>query len=255
LEKKNLSEVEPFHKNGLPLFPAGQIIFDINGEYANPNLQDEGTAISELFSSIVTRYSVIPKPDFKVMKVNFYNEISSGFELIKSHLELDTSDYVKSFLAIDLNEPDAKDFEGDEIYSAKTRYGRIRAAYLCCLWRAGFPTPKGFTISFTGEGTTLNGLVKEGGLDPSKGITLSDATNWFTTIWEKYESEKFFEKYKKDKGHEWADEDLQALLVSLTRKSKQGGNSSVNGYLKIRGIKDLHTDTVGNPFEQEIIEE
>src|SRR6185503_14628536 len=33
----------PFAKDGFPRYPVGQIIFDINGEYANPNLQDEGT--------------------------------------------------------------------------------------------------------------------------------------------------------------------------------------------------------------------
>ena len=75
-------------KDGLPKYPVGQIIFDINGEYANANLQDEGTAIFELFKDDVTRYSTLQKPGFKVMKVNFYRDISSGFELVKSHLWL-----------------------------------------------------------------------------------------------------------------------------------------------------------------------
>ena len=31
----------------------------------------------------VTRYSVLEKLGFKVMKVNFFNEIENGFELIR----------------------------------------------------------------------------------------------------------------------------------------------------------------------------
>jgi len=49
----------PFAKDGFPRYRVGQIIFDINGEYANPNLQDEGTAIYELFQKEVLRYSTI----------------------------------------------------------------------------------------------------------------------------------------------------------------------------------------------------
>lgn len=55
--------LEPFDKDGMPKYPAGQIIFDINGEYANPNLQDAGTAIYEMFKDQTSRYSVIPKKD------------------------------------------------------------------------------------------------------------------------------------------------------------------------------------------------
>jgi len=249
LNDEKVSEIEAINKNGLPYFPAGQIIFDINGEYANPNLQDQGTAISELFNKIVTRYSVLQKEGFKVLKVNFFNDVISGFELIRSHLALDGSDYVKSFLSIDLSEPeDQKDF------SARTRFSRIKAAYLCCLYKAGFTVPKGFVLKFDGE-KSLNTFAKKSGIDPSKGVSFDDAVIWFTAIWEKYNTDEFFDEYKKDKGHEWADEDLKALLVFLTRKSKPGSNSLVNGFIKLRTIQNLHTDTVGKPFEKEIVEE
>ena len=57
--------------DGKPIDPIGQIIFDVNGEYANDNQQDEGTAIYQLFGRDVTRYSLLEKVDFKVMKFNF----------------------------------------------------------------------------------------------------------------------------------------------------------------------------------------
>ncbi|MDR3573070.1 MAG: DUF87 domain-containing protein [Anaerolineaceae bacterium] len=243
--------IETLNEEGVPTFPVGQIIFDINGEYANANMQDEGTAIFELYKDQVTRYSVLQKPGFKVMKVNFYNDIVSGFELVCSHLALETADYAKSFLSIDLSEPENK-----TDYSATTRYNRVKAAYLCCLNRAGFKIPDKFTVKFQGN-DDLNKLVKaDGSIDPTKGITLENATHWFTTIWENYDDDPFFSNYRREKGHEWADEDLKALMIFLTRKTKPGAaNATVSGYLKLRNIKDLHTESVGKPFEQEIIEE
>ena len=243
--------LEPFTDDGLPKYPVGQIIFDINGEYANPNLQDEGTAIFEMFREQTTRFSTIPKPDFKVMKVNFYRDVLSGFELVKSHLSQSTGNYIESFRAVDLEKPD--DYDTD--YSSRTRYDRRVAAYLCCLYRAGFEPPDGFTVRFQGNGD-LNRMVKaDGSIDPSTGISLEEATDWFTTIWDKYDSDSYFSNYKRDKGHEWADEDLKAILAMLTRKKTPGGTATIDGYRKLRGISDLHTSTVDRPFEEEIIEE
>jgi DNA helicase HerA-like ATPase len=243
------ARLEPFNQDGVPKYPVGQIIFDINGEYANANLQDEGTAIFELYKKQVTRYSVLEKAGFKVMKVNFYRDIASGFELIRSHLALESADYAKSFSSADLTEPEDK-----TDFSAMTRYERKRAAYLCCLYRAGFKVPAGFRVKFHGN-KELNQMVRDdGSLDSNKGITLQDATDWFSAIWENY-NDDYFANYKRTKGQEWADEDLKALMVFLTRKTKPGGNATVSGYVKLRSLADLHTETVGKPFEEEIIGE
>jgi DNA helicase HerA-like ATPase len=237
--------LESLTDEGLPKYPVGQIIFDINGEYANANLQDEGTAIFDLYQAQTQRYSVLPKPGFKVMKVNFYQDILAGFELVRSHLATDGADYVKSMLSIDLVEP----ADGND-HSAKTRYDRKKAAYLCCLHRAGFKAPAGFRVRFSGN-TEINKLA--GDVDPSKGLTLEDAMNWWLAIWDSYDDD-YFTGYKNDKGHEWADEDLKALMVFLSRKSKPRGNASNSGYRKIRNLADLHTESEGKPFDKEIIE-
>lgn len=245
------ANLQPFTTDGVPKYPVGQIIFDINGEYANPNLQDEGTAISEIYQDRTTRYSTIPKEGFKVMKVNFYKDVESGFELVRSHLAQSSGNYIDSFRAVDLTMPE--DYAANR--SAKTRYDRKVAAYLCCLYRAGFTVPEDFTVKFSGN-KELNRLVKDdGSLDPSKGLLLEEASDWFITIWDNYESDDFFSNYKQSNGHEWADEDLKALLVFLTRKRAPGGNVNVDGFIKLRGISNLHTETVGKPFEIEVIEE
>jgi hypothetical protein len=127
-----------------------------------------------------TRYSTIKKDGFKVMKVNFYRDIIPGFKKICDHLSRDGADYVKSFLSIDLAEPEDKSDK-----SAMTRYGRKKAAYLCCLYKADFKVPEGYEeVKFEGN-KQLNEIVwSDGGLDPSKGITFQDACDWFTTIWD-----------------------------------------------------------------------
>lgn len=248
-EKTEKEEVfSSFTEEGVPKYPVGQIIFDINGEYANANLQDEGTAIFELYKKRVIRYSVLEKEGFKVMKVNFYNDTESGFELVRSYLDSESSDYVNSFKTINLSKP-----EDTTDRSKMVRYERRRAAYLCCLYRAGFKAPKDFKVKFDGN-ATLNTLVRaDGKINPKKGISLKDATEWFKTIWENYNSSEFINNYKKEKGHEWADEDLKAILIFLTGK-KQGSKSvNLSGYKKLAPIKEQHTPKLDEPFQKEII--
>lgn len=242
-----LALLEPFegHK---PRFPAGQIIFDVNGEYANANLQDKGTAIFEIYASKTLRYSVISKPGFRVMKVNFFNDVESGFELVKAYLAEETVDYVKSFLAVDISPPDT--YAKEPYGSPATRYDRRKAAYLCSLKRAEFKEPAGFKIKFKGN-DELNTLA--GGIDPSKGIALDKAVQWWTTVWANYPTHPFFAKYLADNGHEWMDEGLKALLVVLTQK-KTPTSALVNGYTKLDGVRNQHTEQDGKPFEVDIID-
>ncbi len=241
-------DAETFTKDGFPRYPVGQIIFDVNGEYANPNLQDEGTAIFELYKSHTIRYSVIQKPDFKVMKVNSYESVESGFGLIQSRLAQVPGDYISSFTAIDMSKPE--DYATDP--SVATRYDRKRAAYMCCLHRAGFKPPKTLKLKFQGS-KEVNAMVRNGSLDPRSGVTLEEASDWWTAVWDNY-NDQYFSTYKQKHGHEWADEDLKAILVFLTRKRTPGGNANVSGFLKLRELIELHTDTVDKPFEEEIIQ-
>lgn len=239
--------IDPFNDEGVPVYPVGQIIFDINGEYANANLQDEGTAIFELYKDDVIRYSVLEKEGFKVMKINFYSDVSSGFELVKLALENENSDYVNSFCAVELSEP-----EDTQDFSAITRYERQKAAYLCCLKAAGLKPPKGFKVKFQGN-TELNKLVKaDGSINPKNGISLDQATEWFRTVWSHYRDE-FFINYKQDKGREWADEDLKSILVFLTGRKEGAKNTNLSGYKKLAKIREQHTPTVDEPFQKDII--
>lgn len=243
---EELMALEPFEDNK-PRYRAGQIIFDVNGEYANPNMQDKGTAIFEIYASKTLRFSVINKPDFRVMKVNFYNDVDSGFELVKAYLAEESGDYIKSFLSVDMAQPTT--YAKDPYGSPATRYDRRKAAYLCCLKKADYQEPDKFKVFFKGN-DELDTLA--GGIHPSKGIKLEDAIKWWTTIWANYTTHPFFSKYLADEGHEWADEGLKAMLVMLTQK-KTPTSAIVSGYQKLNGIRNQHTEQDGKPFEEDIV--
>ncbi len=236
--------------NGEAIKPVGQIVFDINGEYANANQQDEGTAIFEQYGDDVTRYSVLEKPGFKVMKLNFYRSLRDGFGLLTTLLADDNADYVKAFVNIDWEEPDADDA------SATTRYERKVAAYKACLYRAGFEQ-QGETVTFSSaKEIRESGIPGLNGVEPKRGISLDDAAAWFAAAWDNYrDSNGPFETLKRrNGGREWADEDLQTLMRFLTRKSRPGGNPSESGFRKLIRGRDLHTASLGASFEDEIIE-
>jgi hypothetical protein len=248
--KKLIQATVELSKSGSEL-PIGQIIFDVNGEYANANQQDEGTAVFEQYPDEVTRYSVLEKPGFKVMKLNFYRELHEGFGLLRSFLQDDSTIYTRAFVNIDWEEPDQTDF------GATTRYRRKVAAYLCCLYRAGFATAGTEQVKFDSSkevrGSGIPGLDS---VEPKNGLSLEDAVTWFTAAWDNYKDPAGpFETYKRlNGGREWADEDLQTLMRFLTRKPKPGGAASEAGFRKLIPVRQLHTATTTKSFEDEIID-
>lgn len=239
--------LEPI-KDGVPLFPVGQIIFDINGEYANTNLQDRATAIFDIYKERTERYSIVDKTElgFKVMKVNFYSDVEAGFELIRDYLKDTSGDYIGSFTSIDLGKPD--DYDTD--VSIRTRYDRKIAAYKCCLYKAGFKLPDNQkTIKFSGN-ADLNKVA--GNIDPSKGISFSDAVNWFEAVWND-NSKTIFDSYQAKKGRPLFDEEMKAIMVFLTGRRQPNASVTVSGYKKLNPIKEQHTEKSDSPFEGEIL--
>lgn len=248
--QENPDEVlKAFTEGNNPKYPIGQIIFDINGEYANPNLQDQGTAIFDLYQDQTVRYSTVPKPGFLEMKVNFYNEIENGFELIRTYPSIanDNTRFVTSFRTVDLTKPE--DYATNR--SASTRYDRRVAVYLCCLYRAGFQAPPNLPVRFSANQDVRNAVRLE--VDPSRGMSLNDAANWWESLWDIYDDNPAFSNYRQQNGHEWADEDLKALLVMLSRKSKSGGRADCSGFRILKPVIEQHTSTIQAPFDQDIL--
>lgn len=249
-DKESAEEaLEPF-KGEAPKYPIGQIIFDMNGEYANKNLQDEGTAIFDIYKHKTERYSIVEKPGFKVMKVNFYNEVESGMELIKAYPTVadDNTKFMVSFRSVFLDKPDG--YATD--VSAKTRHDRRVAVYHCILHRAGFTAPEGFKVKWEASAEICAEVQK--GVSPSNGLTLDDACTWWENLWRVYDSSPTAAAYRQKKGKEWADDDLKALLIMLTRCRSSGGTPDCNGYRNLRPVAVQHTPLAKTAFEQDILE-
>lgn len=227
-----------------PVTPIGQIIFDVNGEYANDNQQDEGTAIYQLYGDDVTRYSILQKPGFKVMKLNFYKQLLEGFEMVRSNLQDDRAIYTQAFLNVSWERPDPQD------KSATTRHERRLACYQAILAAAGFTVPNGHRVRFTGT-KIVNDAT---GIDPQRGITPEEAGRWFSWVWDNYNSDAYFTGYMAKKGHEWADDDLKSLMRFLTRKRAPGADASEAGFRKLVPLRDLHTATLQKSYEEEVVE-
>jgi hypothetical protein len=216
----------------------------VNGEYANDNQQDEGTAIYQLYDDEVTRYSILQKAGFKVMKLNFFADVVAGFEMLRSSLQDDKAIYTQAFMNVDWEPADPTDI------SASIRFERRKACYQAILAAAGFTVPQGFRIKFTGA-KEINGPTS---IDPSTGITPSQAITWFTWVWDNYDTDAFFSTYRQTKGREWADEDLKSLMRFLTRKAKPGAQATEAGFRKLIPMRDHHTATLQKSYEEEVVE-
>jgi hypothetical protein len=233
----------------------GQIIFDINGEYANANKQDDGTAIAEKYESFVLRYSIINKQGFIPMRANFYKNPEFAFNMMIPFIEGENSDYVKNFKAIDFTKP----ADNTNDFSAKTRYNRKVAVLKCCLYKATFEINDTDKITFDVAKDILEEVLSAGNIKPitpKDGISFDQAIRFWETLWANYNDLTSLNKYKREKDREWADEDLKTLLRMLTgKKEGNAGSSTVSGYKKLMRpeLKDLHTKAAISLFEDDIV--
>lgn len=126
----------------------GQIIFDPNGEYANENVQDNNSALKNVWQLLpngvkaneVVTYGITRHPndpERTLMLLNFFETSNTqiGKSIIDSILSEDSTNYIKQFCQVSFDEPDPND------RSATTRYNRRLLAYRSVLARAGFQVP------------------------------------------------------------------------------------------------------------------
>jgi Helicase HerA, central domain len=118
----------------------GQLIFDIDGEYANDNPQDANISIRSKNESRCQVYALVKRSSTpsKPLRLNFYEQPESCFSVIRSMLALDnrTSDYVRSFANVTM--PSIGSI-ADLPHGERTRPVRRVQMYWAILRKAGFP--------------------------------------------------------------------------------------------------------------------
>lgn len=119
---------------------AGQLIFDVNGEYANDNPQDGNLSLRSSNSTRCEVYSIITRPSTPshALKLNFYEHPDSCLPIIASLLEASnqTAQYVRAFAAAQL--PNMGDIP-TLATNLQTRAIRKIQIFWACLRKAGFP--------------------------------------------------------------------------------------------------------------------
>ncbi|MBK1672925.1 hypothetical protein CKO35_06320 [Ectothiorhodospira shaposhnikovii] len=118
----------------------GQLIFDINGEYANDNPQDGNKSLCSAYPDRCKVYALTPRPNTpsEPLKLNFYEQPDSCITILRTLLEKEnqTAQYVRSFSSVQL--PSIEDVIALQPGSQRTRAVRRIQMYWAILKKAGF---------------------------------------------------------------------------------------------------------------------
>ena len=253
--------------SGKPL-RIGQIIFDPDGEYANENVQDNKTALKNVWESKngkkedVVTYGILTHPndpDRKLMRINFYNEdmLPIGKEIINEVFVNDTSIYIQNFVQVKFDKPSETD------RGATIRYKRRVLAYRTLLRKAGFAVPPQLKPD-------LKGLFGKGLLDAMRGTEnnqgVVDAAEIFAkdnSTWDElaiafedlnsFIKNKSYQKFNRSymvrpssSGESWADPDLVNILAMFEHPA--GAN-------QMGKARNKHTEKTDTDFAEDIYNE
>lgn len=119
----------------------GQLIFDLNGEYANDNPQDGNKSIRSAYQSRCEVYALTERPSTpsQPLRLNFYEQPDACLEILAGMLEQDNkiSNYIRSFGSVKLPTIRSISSLHDK---EKNRPIRKIQIYWSILYEAGFPS-------------------------------------------------------------------------------------------------------------------
>lgn len=242
--------------------PVGQLIFDINGEYANANAQDDGSSIAEVFSDTIC-YRAIDTPDrphFRDLRINFFEQPEAALGLLEQ-LTRETrgnAQDITTFLTSSLDEPEAQD-RGDH-----NRWQVRQAAFYCILHAAKYRSPNGFKVEFPVSQAVI-GLVQPS--LPKTGfpatmtrgnniqyyqLTLDQATVWFAAARKVNRDSPLPSSSSTSSSRGWVDSSLEAYLNVLVNESS--GGTYIRGYRQIQEHTAYHSSARQGDVVKEILE-
>jgi hypothetical protein len=246
----------------------GQLIFDVNGEYANATHQDDGSSIAEVFPGSTVRYRAIDTPGFEDLRINFYKDYDQALNLIQALFRAEKSSAfsgqdLEAFMSSSLEEPDPQD-KGERV-----RWKRHRSVFQCILDRAGYKQSPGLLVDVPLEKVLVDQLRNWAAaqtppvtLDiPSAGsITPDEAAAWFETIRainlavrKQQVSQQMpgIGLQSSTKGNSWVDPVLEAYLNMLARQTSR--EQAFGGWRAIQKYRPYHSPRRDAEVTQEIL--
>lgn len=126
----------------------GQIIFDPNGEYANENVQDNNSALKNVWKlsqgskkeNEVVTYGIHAHkndPDRKMMLLNFYldDNLQIGKDIIDSSFKKDDAKFIENFKQVLFDKPE----ESDKSATIRYNQDRLRPPRRGLIFSGSFP--------------------------------------------------------------------------------------------------------------------
>ncbi len=261
----------------------GQLIFDVNGEYANDNPQDEG-CLRNIDPQDVVTYGLFKHPNDeekrRLIKLNFFGAdipdwsdeenvkssldmLIAGKGVINEHLrERTDAQYVRNFINTNIEPP-----SDDWSRGTQTRYRRNITVYRTILAAANFDVPDNLQSANIGGlfssdlRTALESTEDQKYKNAAK--TLGKATVSWTELYRALMAlqefvisgkraeghpkfKEFNSNYERKKGKPWNDDTLNGLLYLLS----WGG-----GVGRIRELQERHSSSVESDYSTEIVDE
>ncbi len=245
----------------------GQLIFDVNGEYAQDTTQDQ-TSLRSLAEAqnaerVVTYGMFVPDhdPERRRTLFNFYGDepgdwrkhadvdaalssLREGHQLIREQafLSVTPANYIRDFCNADLETPE--DLERDA--GSAVRYRRAIQVYRGALYRAGFRLPKGLrTANLKGLfGKEVRALIEKKDTGGGVGEALSNpraswsqASSGFTAIARQLQG---------GLPSGWLDDRLSSLLRIF---QYPGGRTA------LRDVREWHDPEVKGHYSEDIVKD
>ena len=228
--------------------PIGQLVFDINGEYANANKQDNGS-ISDIYTDNCVKYRMLPTEGFHLLLNNFYSQMQDGLNLLRELIKenkKDGSADIDTFLGMSLDMPDIKEEPGEfKRWQVKT------ALYKTLLYRAGYIYDGPFKVSFNPNKKIVEKVNKilsnddkdvEVNINPKDGLNFQQSLAWFSAARRANKNGRETGMLKSTSGENWFDEECIAMLNLLV------GLNNNDAY--IRGFRTLECGKIYHSCER-----
>ncbi|MEI7463742.1 MAG: DUF87 domain-containing protein [Burkholderiales bacterium] len=245
----------------------GQIIFDLNGEYANATVQDDGSSIAAVFGADCVRYRAADTKGFEDLRINFYEEPAQGLALIVDLFRKDPPPYsgqdLDTFLGSTLEEPERT------AYSDHTRWEVLCAVWRCLLFKANFKAPASYLVTVPQGADLVKQITRfaQSQTPPiavkvptADRVSLEAACEWFETLRkinlqmraaQKSAGEQILGIESTTKGNSWVSTVLEAYLNMLARENTR--EQAFGGYRAIAGYSDYHSPKRAGDVVREIL--